>query len=141
MSYINNSSDIEDIEEKLNQLEGKKNYNFIYNFTNFLLYNFRFILFFTLILIWQILSYFKVEYSNSFLDLMLLIILGSELNKKFLRSILFFVTIVIIGIILIISYFYKLPHEFFSLLLIMLIIYKIQDSRAANKIKNNNSEK
>jgi hypothetical protein len=138
MSYINNSSDIE---EKLNQLEGSKNYKFIYNFTNFLLYNFRFILFFTLILIWQILSYFKVEYSNSFLDLMLLIILGSELNKKFLRSILFFVTIVIIGIILIISYFYKLPHEFFSLLLIMLIIYKIQDLRAVYKIKNNNSEK
>jgi len=70
-----------------------------------------------------------------------LIILGSELNKKFLRSILFFVTIVIIGIILIISYFYKLPHEFYSLLLIILIIYKIQDLRAANKIKNNNSEK
>lgn len=138
MSIINN---LNDTEEKLNQLKGNKNYNYIYNFTNFLLYNFRFILFFTLILIWQVLNFLKIEYSKSFLDLLLLIILGSELNEKFVRSIWFVFTIVIISIVLIISNIYKIPSEFFSLLLVLLIIYKIQDYRTKHQIIKNNSRK
>ncbi len=138
MSKLDN---LQDLEAKLNQLSRKKDYVFINNFKMFLLYHFKFLLFFILILLWQILNLFKIEFSKSFLDVLFLIILGSELNERIINSIWFIIIILMIIIILIISYIFNYPNEFFSLLLILLIAFKIQDYHTKNKIINTNSEK
>ena len=138
MSKLDN---LQDLEAKLNQLSRKKDYVFINNFKMFLLYHFKFLLFLILILLWQILNLFKIEFSKSFLDVLFLIILGSELNERIINSIWFIIIILMIIIILIISYIFNYPNEFFSLLLILLIAFKIQDYHTKNKIINTNSEK
>ncbi len=98
---------------------------FLKSFSNFLNNYFSFIIYFTILLIWQFSIIFELPYSNTILELFVCIALVQQIKEKFLKSSLFLIPIVAVIILLFVLKSYNIPNTQWIIILGILIGLKI----------------